>query len=47
MKEVLPHPLSPIPWSLTSSDGTLRETNKASLSNAIEKLSYPAELLDS
>ena len=42
-KEVLSHPLGPIPWSLASSDGTLHKTNKAILSNTIEKLSPPAE----
>ena len=39
MREVLSHPLGPIPWSLTSADGTLRKTNKAALSNTLEKLS--------
>ena len=43
MKEVLSHPLGPIPWSLASNDGTLRKTNKAILSNTIGKLSPPAE----
>ena len=43
MKEVLSHPFSPILWSLASSDGTLRKTNKAVLSNTIEQLSSPAE----
>ena len=31
MKEVLSHPLDPILWSLATSDGTLRKTNKGSL----------------
>ena len=36
MKEVLSHPLGPIPWSLATSDCTLRKTNKAVLSNSLE-----------
>ena len=43
MKEVLSHPLGPIPWSLATSDGTLRKTNKAVLSNNLEKESTPSE----
>ena len=43
MKEVLPHPLGPIPWSLATSDGTLRQTNKAVLSNNLEKESTLSE----
>ena len=42
-KEVLSHPLGHIAWSLGSSDGTLRKTNKAVLSNTLEQLSSPAE----
>ena len=44
MKEVLSHPLGPIPWSLATSDGTLRKTNKAVLSNNLEKESTPEEI---
>ena len=29
MKEVLCHPLGPLPWSLATPEGTLRKTNKA------------------
>ena len=36
-KDVLSHPLGRIPWLLATSDGTLRKTNKAVLSNNIEK----------
>ena len=43
MKEVLSHPLGSIPWSLATSDGTLRKTNKAVLSNNLEKESTPSE----
>ena len=45
MKEVFSHPLRPIPWSLSTADGWLRKTNKASLSNYLEQLSLPAESL--
>ena len=43
MKEVLSHPLGPIPWSLATADDTLRKTNKAVLSNNLEKESTPSE----
>ena len=43
MKEVLSHPLGPIPWSLATSDGKLCKTNKAVLSNNLEKKSTPFE----
>ena len=43
MKEVLSHPLGSIPWSLATADGTLRKTNKAVLSNNLEKESTPSE----
>ena len=43
MKEVLSHPLGSIPWSLATADGTLRKTNKAVLSNNLEKKSTPSE----
>ena len=45
MKEVFSHPLRPIPWSLSTADGWLRKTNKASLSKYLEQLSLPAESL--
>ena len=35
MKKVLSHPLGPMPWSLSSLDGTLQKTSK----DALEKLS--------
>ena len=31
MREVLSHPLGPLPWSLATPDGLMRKTNKASL----------------
>lgn len=37
MKEVLAHPLGPLPWSLANADGTLRKTNKAALARELEK----------
>ena len=43
MKEVLSHPLVPIPWSLVTSDHTLRKTNKSILNNTLEKESTPSE----
>ena len=35
LEDVLAHPLGPIPWSLTTSDGSLRKTNKTSIAKAI------------
>ena len=45
MKEVFSHPLGAIPWSLATTDGTLRKTNKdkAVLSNNLGKESTPSE----
>lgn len=37
MKEVLTHPLGPIPWSLAASDGSLRKTAKSSLAKELQK----------
>jgi len=31
MEEILSHPLGPLPWGLSTPDGLLRKTNKASL----------------
>ncbi len=31
MEDILSHPLGPLPWALSTSDGLLRKTNKASL----------------
>ena len=42
MKEVFSYPLGPVPWSLSTSEGSMRKTNKAALSQALEKLA-PAE----
>ena len=43
MKKVLSHSLGAIPRSLATSDGTLRKTNKAVLSNNLEKESTYSE----
>ena len=45
MKEVLKHPLGPIPWSLATSDGSLRKTCKVSLARELQKNVSPAESL--
>ena len=47
MKDVLTHPLGPVPWALATSEGFLRKTSKASLANELEKLSLPTEDLPS
>lgn len=46
MKEVLAHPLGPIPWSLASPDGTPRKTDKAKFANFILKGISVAEQSD-
>ena len=45
MKEVLGHPLGPLPWSLANSDGSLRKTNKATIAREFEKNTLPANLI--
>ena len=37
MKDVLAHPLGPLPMALANPDGTLRKTNKAALARELEK----------
>jgi len=37
MKDVLAHPLGPLPWSLACEDGSIRKTNKAVLARALQK----------
>ena len=37
MKDVLAHPLGPLPWALANADGSLRKTNKAALATELEK----------
>lgn len=43
MQEVLRHPLGPLPWSLSNSDGTMKKTNKAALARELEKKVAPAD----
>ena len=43
MRDVLAHPLGPLPWSLANPDGSLRKTNKAALARELEKNVSPAE----
>lgn len=37
IKEVLKHPLGPIPWSLATPDGSLRKTTKSTLAKELQK----------
>ncbi|KAL8567726.1 hypothetical protein ACOMHN_009034 [Nucella lapillus] len=37
MKDMLSHPLGPLPWSLATPDGSIRKTNKAALATFIKK----------
>ena len=43
MREVLNHPLGPLPWSLANIDGSLRKTNKSVLAVELEKTVSCAE----
>ncbi|KAK5924834.1 hypothetical protein CgunFtcFv8_017412 [Champsocephalus gunnari] len=43
IRDVLVHPLGPLPWALSNSDGSLRKTNKAALARELEKNVSPAE----
>lgn len=45
MRDVLSHPLGPIPWALANGDGSLRKTNKATLMNSIGETIPPVETL--
>jgi len=36
MREVLCHPLGPLPWSLSTADASLRKTTKASLAKDLQ-----------
>ena len=45
MKDVLAHPLGPLPWALANADGPLRKTNKAALAKELEKNVSPAEAI--
>ena len=37
MREVLSHPLGPLPWALSTADGSLTKTNKAALAKELQK----------
>ena len=39
MKNVLEHPLGPLPWSLANRDETMKKTNRASLARKLENMS--------
>ena len=43
MREVLKHPLGPLPWALSNCDGTLKKTNKSTLARHIESRVAPAQ----
>ena len=45
LKDVLVHPLGPLPWALANADGSLRKTNKAALARELEKNVSPAEAI--
>ena len=37
IRDVLAHPLGPLPWSLSTPDGLLRKTNKATLAASLQE----------
>ena len=37
MEDILSHPLGPLPWALSTHDGLLRKTNKATLARPLQK----------
>jgi len=43
MRDVLAHPLGPLPWALANGDGSLHKTNKTALARELEKNVSPAE----
>ena len=45
MDNILSHPLGPLPWALSTPDGLLRKTNKASLATTLQKNVAVAEKL--
>ena len=47
IKEILKHPLGPMPWSLANTDGTPRKTNKAALARKLEAKASPADEMES
>ena len=47
MREVLKHPLGPLPWSLANCDGTMKKTNKSTLARHLEKQVSHADVIPS
>ena len=45
MKDVLQHPLGPLPWSLANCDGSMKKTNKAVMARKLESMAAPAEVI--
>ena len=45
MKDVLSHPLGPLPWALANADGPYEKTHKAALATELEKNLSPAEAI--
>ena len=45
LKELLSHPLGPLPWSLACGDGSLRKTDKSTLAKEIIKVAEPSEAI--
>ena len=43
MRDVLSHPLGPLPWALSNGDGTMKKTNKAVFSKHLESKVLPVE----
>ena len=43
MREVLKHPLGPLPWVLSNCDDTIKKTNKSTLARHIERRGAPAK----
>ena len=43
MRDVLSHPLGPLPWALSNGDDTMKKTNKAVLSKQLESKVLPVE----
>ena len=53
MKDVLCHPMGPLPWALSSVDGPLRKTSKAALTKEFqnnvphaEQIPHPSACVD-
>ena len=43
MRDVMSHPLGPLPWALSNGDGTMKKTNKAVLPKHMERKVLPVE----